>query len=344
MQEIVNIAVIGAGFWGKKVIEEYLRLMKRDSRVNLSMVADLQVENLQYCKTILGISKDNLTRDYKTILHSDEISAVHICTPIETHYPLCREILNSGKHVLLEKPMALRIREALELKELAESRNLILKVGHIYRFNNAVSKARELLEQGYLGDIYNLKLQWTTIMPSPQNIGVIYDLAPHAIDIVNELLDQWPIRITCKGKACRRKSYEEFAYIIMEFEEHLLAHIELSWLLPGKTRQVIICGSERSAEIDCLNQSIKIYDNSKGETFNIELTRNNTIFDEIRNFIDCTIVGRILQDMMVKTSKFNNDASEGVKNVTVLDNSMRSLIEDKTIKINWKEILLERTI
>ena len=117
MQKVVNIAVIGAGNWGKKVLEEYLQLMKSDSRVNLSMVADLGVENLQYCKTILGISKNNLTRDYKKILHSEEISAVHICTPIETHYSLCKEVLNSGKHVLLEKPMAMRISEALELKE-----------------------------------------------------------------------------------------------------------------------------------------------------------------------------------------------------------------------------------
>jgi len=327
LKDSVNVAVIGAGYWGKKVIREYLQLDRSDPRVNLLMVCDLKDENLRCCNEEFHISKKKLVRDHKEVLASNDVDAVHICTPNETHHQICKEALGAGKHVLLEKPMALHAKHAWELVGIAESKHLILQVGHIFRFNNALKMMRDLIAQDYLGDLYYLKLQWTTLMPSPLNRDIIFDLGPHPIDILNYLLKKWPIKVNCKARAYRRKLLEEMAYITMEFDGNLMAHIELSWLQPGKVRQATIIGSERSASVDCINQSIGIYENGDGEAFNLDVTRNNTILDEVSHFVG-SILGK-------KNS--NNPGPVGARNVAILESLKRSLERERTVKIDLRE-------
>lgn len=325
----LNIAVIGAGYWGKKVVAEYLQLVRRNPNISLSIVCDSQHENLRYCSEILNIPQRSLTADYKQVLSSDDVDAVHICTPNETHYGICKEALSAEKHVLLEKPMTLHAKHASELVSIAESRHMILQVGHIFRFNNALKMMQNLIAQDYLGELYYLKLQWTTLTPSPINRDIVFDLGPHPVDIPNYLMKKWPIKVDCRAKAYRRKSLNELAYITLEFDGELMAHIEMSWLQPGKVRQVTIIGSERSAKVDCLNQSTRIYENGDGNTFKLEATRNNTILDEISHFAQ-SIVGN---------ENSNNSALVGAKTVVILESLKKSLEEERTVKVNlrgWK--------
>lgn len=324
MKDSVNVAVIGAGYWGKKVIREYLQLARSDPKVNLLMVCDLKDENLKYCGEAFHIPEKKLTMDYKQALSSNDVDAVHICTPNETHHQICKEALSADKHTLLEKPMALHAKHAWELVGIAESKGLILQVGHIFRFNNALKMMRDLIAQDYFGDLYYLKLQWTTFMPSPLNRDIIFDLGPHPVDIVNYLLGKWPIKVSCRARAYRRRLLEELAYVTMEFDEKLLAHIELSWLQPGKVRQAIIIGSERSASVDCLNQSIGIYENGDGDRFNLDVTGNNTILDEVSHFVESVLGGK----------NSNNLGSVGARNVAILESLKRSLEEERTVKID----------
>jgi predicted dehydrogenase len=327
LKDSVNVAVIGAGYWGKKVIKEYTQLSRSDPKVNLLMVCDLNDENLRYCSEAFHIPEKRLTMDHKQALSSNNVDAVHICTPNETHHQICKEALSARKHVLLEKPMALYAKHAWELVGIAESKGLILQVGHIFRFNNALKMMRDLIAQDYFGDLYYLKLQWTTLMPSPLNRDIIFDLGPHPVDILNYLLNKWPIKVSCKAKAYRRKLLEELAYITMEFDGKLMAHIELSWLQPGKVRQATIIGSERSASVDCVNQSIGIYENGDGDRFNLPVTRNNTILDEVSHFVESVFEGK----------NSGNPGSVGAKNVAVLESLKRSLEEERTVKIDLWE-------
>jgi len=327
MKDSVNVAVIGAGYWGKKVLREYLQLARSDSKVNLLMVCDLQDENLRYCNKEFHILAKNLTKEYKEVVGSNDVDAVHICTPNETHYQMCKEALSADKHVLLEKPMALHAKHAWELVGIAESRGLILQVGHIFRFNNALKMMRDLIAHDYFGDLYYLKLQWTTLMPSPLNRDIIFDLGPHPVDIVNYLLKKWPTKVACRARAYRRELLEELAYITMEFDGKLMAHIELSWLQPGKVRQATIIGSERSASVDCINQSIGIYENGDGDRFNLDVIRNNTILDEVSHFVESILGGK----------NSNNLGSVGAKNVAVLESLRKSLGKERTVEIDLRE-------
>jgi UDP-N-acetylglucosamine 3-dehydrogenase len=322
MEGPLQVAVIGAGYWGRKVITEYLQLASMNPKVNLSRVCDLKDKNLEFCKT-LGVDKEKLGSDYSDILSSRDVDAVHICTPNKTHHKFGLAALNAGKHVLLEKPMALSARDAWELVGVAHHRHLCLQVGHIFRFNNALKAVRDLIAQNYLGDLYYLKLQWTTLMPSPIDRDIIFDLGPHPVDIINYLLNRWPVKVACNGRAYRRKSLEEVAYISMEFDEKLMAQIELSWLQPGKVRELNIMGEERCAKIDCLRQEIRIFENNDGVNFGFDVAKNNTILDEVSHFTKS----------IFKNNNLRNPGSVGAYNVAVLESLKKSMQEEKTVNV-----------
>jgi UDP-N-acetylglucosamine 3-dehydrogenase len=326
LKDRVNIAVIGAGYWGKKVIEEYLHLSKKDEKVDLAFVCDVDPDNLRYCAEELGITKEKLTQDYGEALSSGNIDAVHICTPNDTHYQICKQSLEAGKHALLEKPMALHAKDAWELVSAAEDRGLILQVGHIFRFNNALKATRDLISTNYLGELYYMKLQWTTHAPSPFNRDIIFDLGPHPLDILHYLLNRWPEKVTCKAKAYRRESLEELAYFTMEFDDRLLAHVELSWLEPRKTRELVVIGSERTATVDCLSQRVEIYANCNGGRFKIDVASNNTILDEVGHFAHSIRINK----------NGRNPGSIGAENVAVLESLRRSLATGGTVRVDFQ--------
>lgn len=285
----VNVAVIGAGYWGKKIIAEYAQMAKADSEIALRSVCDSLEENRKYCQGNYEIPF--LAQHHKQVFSNTDIDAVNVCTPNETHYELCREALEAGKHVLVEKPMTLNSNEAYKLVDLARTKNLVLSVGHIFRFNNALQKIRSLVKSGFFGDIYWLKFQWTILMPPIPGRDIVTDLAPHALDISNFLLDAWPTKITCKAKAYRRNKLEEMAYIIAEFDKDICAAFELSWLSPGKAREVCLMGSVKSAKIDCLTQKIQIFENDN--SYHLPVERNNTIEAELEHFIQCIQNNRV---------------------------------------------------
>jgi UDP-N-acetylglucosamine 3-dehydrogenase len=332
LKDSVNVAVIGAGYWGKKVISEYLALAKDDPSTSLLRICDVQYQNLRHCGEVFQFPKDQLENSYKELLHSSDVDAVHICTPNETHYQICREALMAGKHVLLEKPMTLNSQQAFELMDLAKKDELVLQVGYIFRFNNALREVRKLIKDEFFGDLYYLRLQWTDFLQPTPDRDIIFDLGPHPVDILNFLLGTWPSKVVCKARAYTRETLPEVAYATAEFDGKIMANVELSWLHPKKERSVSIIGSERCATVDCLDQSVKIFENHGKDGFKIDLQKNNTIFAELKHFIEH--VRGADQYMNGVADQHVNGGPVGPMNVSVLENLRRSLMEDRTVKVD----------
>lgn len=325
---MLKIGVIGAGYWGKKIIEEYTELYKAGEKVNVE-VCDLVEENINYCREHFGVLR--YYYDYKEMFKVPEIDAVNICSPNETHYKICTEALNANKHVLLEKPMTLKTSEAYELVKLAERRGLILSVGHIFRFNNAIRKIRDLIREGFLGDIYYLDLQWTTLFNYPGR-DIITDLGPHPFDILNFLTDMWPEKVTCTAKGYRNDNKEEVAFISFEFPKRILGYVYLSWLMPGKKRLVKISSSNKCAVIDTLSQELKILEGER--IYGLEVERNNTIRSELIHFLSC------IQNNNSHL-QWSNEANgtQGVRVVELIEAAKKSIKENRTVAIDYvKEI------
>jgi predicted dehydrogenase len=310
-----KIGVIGAGRWGKKHVDEYSKI----ENVDLQWVSDLKKENLEFCQKNYNVP--NVSQDYNDVLSSD-VDAVSVCTINEKHFEVCKKALESGKHVLVEKPITLNSKEAYELVKIAEKNNKLLAVGHIFRFNNALSKTKKMIEEGFFGDVYYLRLQWSMHIIPDKPIDIIFDMMPHVFDIMNYLLGSWPIKVTCFAKDFRVKNLEDTAFIICEFPNKIITHSEISWTLPEKVRQVDVVGQKASAKIQCLSQEVKIFqDDNTGK--NLEVKPNNTLGDELKHFIDAVENG----------SYVSNDGEIGAKTVELIELTKDSLKQEKTITI-----------
>jgi len=163
----MKLGVIGIGRWGTKVAREYIALMN-EGIIDSIILCDTDSSRLkQFTNVITTNQLDEVIR---------RVDGIHICTPNSTHYEIAKKALESGVHVLVEKPMTTDHNQAYELTELAVSENLILQVGHIYRFANAIKKIRELYENNYFGTVYYFNLTWTHLMPCMEEVDILWDL------------------------------------------------------------------------------------------------------------------------------------------------------------------------
>jgi len=218
--------------------------------------------------------------------------------------------------------MTINLNEAIKLVELAEEKNLALSVGHIFRFNNALAEMRRLIEQNFFGKLFLLELTWVNLEPLFKDRDVLFDLAPHSFDIMNYLLREWPYEISCIGGAYRRKEPEETAYITAKFKDDIIAHANVSWLVPKKTRNVLIVGEHRTAEVGAVTQEVTIHEG--GYTYKLGIERNNTIGDELLHFIQST---------GDPTTETKNSGFVGMKVIEMIDAAIRSMREGRTIKL-----------
>ena len=285
-----QVGVLGVGYWGRKIVEEYSSIQN----VKVQAVSDL--------------------------MDKKSVHAVHICLPNALHFQACKEALEAGKHVLVEKPITLSSKEGNILVDLAAEKGLTLSVGHIYRFNNALAEVKRLISENFFGRVFLLNLTWTNLEPVFSDRDVIVDLAPHYFDIVNYMLDAWPAKITCVAKPFRQKENPEATYISCEMPNGAIAHAHLNWLSPKKVRSIELVGENRSAVIDAVGQEVTIYES--GYTYKLGVERNNTIRTELLHFI------KSISDPMTET---RNSGAIGVKTVEMIERAKESLAQSRTV-------------
>src|SRR5438128_2177967 len=145
MTQPLQISVVGAGYWGKKVIREILNLAKTTGKVSLCSVVDNSPSTLEQYAKEFGPLTYHL--NYRDLLSDPYVSAVHICSPNASHFEVASEFLRAKKDVLVEKPLALRTREAHELVRLAETTGRVLSTGHLHRFNNGIKELKRVVDK-----------------------------------------------------------------------------------------------------------------------------------------------------------------------------------------------------
>ncbi|TMI49191.1 Gfo/Idh/MocA family oxidoreductase [Candidatus Bathyarchaeota archaeon] len=324
----LNVSIVGAGYWGKKVIRETLDIAQTTGGVNLYSIVDNSPSMLEQCRKEFGPLNYRLS--YDDLLYDPAASAVHICSPNNTHFELASKFLRSKKHVLVEKPLALRAREAEELVRLAETSRRVLSVGHVHRFNNGVKELKRVVDSGILGDIYYLRFRWTGFLPVQHDRDVITDLGPHPFDICNNILGMWPAKISCRGRGYRGGAGDEVAFITAEHPDGVNASIELSWLDLEKHRDVTAVGSEAVARLNCLDQKLILQKPDKTET--IMAIPSNTLREEIIHFAGCV-------DSNSESKPYANlsDGILGTGVVRLLETAKRSLREERTVQVPLPE-------
>jgi len=252
---MVRVGIIGLGYWGPHLVRNFSNL--NDSK--LVAVCDLIDDRLgSERKSAPAIYTTNKADD---ILNKDLIDAVVIATPTKTHYELTQKALKRGIHVFAEKPLATSSKECEDLIKLAEANNLILFIGHVFLYNSAVTKLKELVDQGELGNISHITAYRLNFGPIRQDVNVLWDLAPHDISIILELIGRMPVSVNCQGLAYLNETVHDVATLTMHFEPRSMASIHVSWLDPKKIRTMTVVGEKKMAVFDDNEplEKIKIY-------------------------------------------------------------------------------------
>jgi predicted dehydrogenase len=191
--------------------------------------------------------------NYLGVLRDERISAIVVATPGSTHFPIVRDALAAGKHVLCEKPLCESSTDAAALVALAARRRRVLMVGHTFLFDPGIVALKKLLKTGQTGGIRYLSSDRTNLGPIRTDVNAAADLATHDIAIFNFLLDSEPQLVSASGACFLRKGIEDVVSIVLRYPGHVLATLHASWLHPRKTRRIAVVGTRRMATWDGLD-------------------------------------------------------------------------------------------
>lgn len=299
---MLKIGVIGFGYWGPNIV----RNLNSIEDAEVVLLSDMNPDALRQAqKTYHNIKT---TTDYRDITTSSEIDAVAVITPVYTHYQLAKDALENGKHIFVEKPFASTTKEAEELIELAEKKNLKIMIDHTFLFTGAVKKIKEIIDDNILGELYYYDSTRVNLGLFQSDINVIWDLAPHDLSIMDYVIKNKPTAIVANGMDHFGGGMEDIAYVTIYFDNNMIAHFSVNWLSPVKIRKTLIGGEKKMLVWNDLDadEKIKIYnkgvniDNKEG-VYNLlvdyrsgdmlapRIDRTEALKVELKYFVDCVL-------------------------------------------------------
>ncbi len=279
---MAKIGLIGLGKWGLNHAATYSMLAK-SGLCEFAAIADVNPKVKRVAEKF-GVK---FYADYNEMLKA--VDAVSIVVPTNFHYSVAKDCLNAGKHVLVEKPITSASKEAKELIELAKKKKLVLMVGYLFRFNNAVLKLKELVKE--IGQIQYITGRYVhSNKPPRKDSGVILNFAVHLIDILDFIFEKEPKRIYCKKKNFLSPEREDVAFINLDYGG-FIANLEVSWFHPQKARDLWIIGEKAKIYADLLGQKITKYPiEIKADSVNaddsaeVDVEKNEPLTEELKYF------------------------------------------------------------
>ncbi|MES2660439.1 MAG: Gfo/Idh/MocA family oxidoreductase [Verrucomicrobiota bacterium] len=256
MRKPIAVGIVGYGYWGPNLARNFGKL----ASARLVAVCDLNADRLAHMRKHHPSSLDY--QNFERMLSEAEIDAIVIATPLKSHHSLAKAALLAGKHVLIEKPMASSVAECEELIELARATNLTLMVGHTYLYSEAVRKIMEIIGNGDIGEVRYINCQRLNLGLFQQDMNVAWDLAPHDLSIILQVMGEPPEVVNCQGNAHINPEIEDVTNISLGFRNKRFATIQNSWLEPKKVRQMTFVGTRKMIVYDDLQplEKIRIYD------------------------------------------------------------------------------------
>jgi predicted dehydrogenase len=329
MTKQIKLGVVGCGYWGPNLIRNFRALPD----CSLKMMCDLSEDRLKHLKTLYPEIRGET--DFGHMLNGAGLDAVVIATSVKLHFPMARAALLAGKHTFIEKPMAASSTECEELIELAQKKGLILMIGHTFLYSPAVTKIKQIVDMGDLGDIRYISARRLNLGLFQKDINVAWDLAPHDISIILHIMGEKPITVNCRGSAHVTPGVEDVTSMCLTFGKDRSAIVHSSWLDPRKIREMTIVGSKRMIVYDDVAQLEKIrifdvrverppfydtfaefhYAYHYGDVYVPYIKQEEPLKAECQHFLDC-----------IRESKTPlSDGKQGMEMVRILEASSLSL-------------------
>jgi UDP-2-acetamido-3-amino-2,3-dideoxy-glucuronate N-acetyltransferase len=317
----VNVAVIGSGYWGKNLVRNFhnlgaLKLVCDKNEALLEMFKE-QYPGVEGCMSL------------NEVLGRDDIDAVAIATPAETHFALASEAIMAGKHVYVEKPLALVGDEAEALSRLADEHGVTLMVGHLLQYHPVFIRLREMARDGELGRIDYIYSHRLNLGKIRREENILWSFAPHDISMILSLTGEMPEQVCCHGGYYLHSKIADVTTTHMTFPSGAKAHIFVSWLHPFKEQKLVVVGDRKMAVFDDTlpwEDKLVVYahkinwhgqmpvpDKAEGERVVVE--QKEPLREECAHFLHCAETGE----------RPLTDGDEGARVLRVLNASQRSM-------------------
>lgn len=304
---MLNIAQIGVGYWGPNL----LRNLVLNEKCDVTQVVDLSNERRNFVKE--KYPNINVHNKIDKLLNDDNVDAVVIATPVNTHFDIGKKFLQKNKHILVEKPMALNGDEVNELGNIAKKNELVAMVGHTFLYNSAVRYIKKLIDNDELGEIRYIYSQRVNLGRIRSDVDALWNLAPHDVSIIQYWLnDKEPIQVKRFGQSFVQKDIDDVVFLNILYPNRIIANIHVSWLDPHKIRRMTVVGSKKMVVYDDISKDkVVIFDKGidrmailgenmdfdestsilfnhrSGDAIIPELNWQEPLKNEIEHFIDC---------------------------------------------------------
>lgn len=277
----VNVGVIGVGAMG----ENHVRVYHKMEEANLIAVSDVSERALKKIEKKYGAKGYT---EYVDLLQNPDIEVVSVCVPTTFHHAVVMEAIKHKKHILVEKPIAFTLNEAEEMISAAKEAGVILSTGHVERFNPAVQKAKELIDDGVIGDIVSAFAKRVgPLPPRIKDVGVSIDLAIHDLDIMNYLFEENVTQVYgTMNSSFDDSEFEDHAEIMVSFENESTGIIEVNWLTPYKRRELELTGTAGIISVDYIKQSIEVYGKFAQD---IQIKHEEPLKCELKSFLNTVV-------------------------------------------------------
>jgi predicted dehydrogenase len=246
---VIRVGVAGLGKWGPNLVRNFAELAE------LAWLCDADSETRGLASRY---PQARFTQHYDEMLADHTLDAVVVATPVPTHFALARQALAAGKHVLVEKPPAMRGLEMDELCAAAEDKDLVLMPGHLLLYHPGVQRLKQMIEAGELGQVL-------CVYGNRQNLGIIrsnenalWSLGVHDLSVILYLLDEEPETAIALGRDFLTRGVEDVVFCYLRFPSGKIAHMHLSWLDPHKMRKITVVGTEKMVVFDDMELERKV--------------------------------------------------------------------------------------
>ncbi|MCP5046780.1 MAG: Gfo/Idh/MocA family oxidoreductase [bacterium] len=316
-----DIALIGAGHWGKNHLKNLVRLG--------AIHSVLEPDDGIAAQRLKEYPDVRFVNDESALLENPDIQGVVVAAPAALHYRLAKKYLEAGKDVLVEKPLALTVSEGRKLVEIAENQHRILMVGHILRYHPAVVRLKEFIDTGELGDIRYIYSNRLNIGKLRHEENVLWSFAPHDISLILMLMNgEEPESVHAQAGSYVKPGIYDTSLTSLDFKRGVKSHIFVSWLHPFKEQKLVVVGSEKMAVFDDVSdEKLFIYPHTidlidgqipvahKAESYTLDFEEKEPLKEELLHFIDC----------METRHTPHTDGREGLAVLKILEEAERVL-------------------
>jgi predicted dehydrogenase len=249
---LIRVGIIGCGYWGPNLVRTFAEM----EDVQVVRIGDLRPGRLDFmAKRYPQIDR---TQDAMSVISDATIDAVVIATPPKSHYELAMAALRAGKHIMVEKPLATSVEDGQRMLELADRLRRILIVGHLFLYAPAVVRIRSLFDEGKMGSLYYISAVRTNVGPPGAQVDALWDLAPHDISIILNVMKEVPEEIIAYGASFTNQRFAETVFLVLRFGDGRLAHVHVGWLTPNKTRLMRMVCSQGEVVYDDMQPVQKV--------------------------------------------------------------------------------------